>query len=641
MKAKETKWLLLSVLIAITWMIPIGAVSAQAPVLTVEPDTLRADLGGTVSLYAAGTLTFTPTDVVRLVGHGVLPTTYVNGTVLQAEVPGGLDAGTYTLHVQDDQGDVIGTGSIGLMAPPSPTKTPKPKSPPPPGQPILTIRNYSVTPVQVRPGQEFTVTIEVYNNGSRAGENTMAVIPGGTFLPVGDNGHMFGLVHINQTIFVVQRMRVPAAISSGVQNLEVNLSANDYEGNHYEFPQSIAVEVVGGTGGSGAYSGKPQMLIEAVSTDPSVIVPGTPFTMTLRLANHGSRSAVNLLVKPDTEVVIPVQGGGVAAVDAVRIDEVVTMTLPLLLKPGTEGGRRGLAITVEYGDYGGGAYSDQQIVGVNIDSSLANQPQLLIGSYHTTPDEVSPGDRFTLTLGLTNVGGGDAQRITLALGGEEGDKLGVFVPIEGSNVTFVPGVSAGETMTVTLALLISGDAETKAHNLPVALAYDTAAGTREKDTQQVSLMVRRRPEFRVAFYRPVEGMAMVGQPFQLPIELINASSARFVVSELEAAADRLEFLEESSVYVGALESGGAWTLDTTVLAMEPGPVDVTVNVYYTDDLNQTRVFSQVLTVDVMGIPSIMEDEEGGNGLPGQQAVEPPSIWDLILRFIKGLLGLGS
>lgn len=641
MKAKETKWLLLSVLIAIAVMIPMVAVSAQAPVLTVEPDTLRADLGGTVSLYAAGTLTFTPTDVVRLVGHGVLPTTYVNGTVLQAAVPGGLDAGTYTLQVQDDQGSVIGTGSIGLVAPPSPTKTPKPKSPPPPGQPILTIRSYSVTPVQVRPGQEFTVTIEVYNNGSRAGENTMAVIPGGTFLPVGDNGHMFGQIQINQTFFVVQRMRVPAAISSGVQNLEVNLSANDYEGNHYEFPQSISVEVVGGTGGSGAYNGKPQMLIEAVSTDPSVIVPGTPFTMTLRLTNHGSRSAVDLLVKPDTEVVIPVQGSGVAAVDAVRIDEVVTMTLPLLLKPGTEGGRRGLAITLEYGDYSGGGYSDQQIVGVTIDSSLANQPQLLIDSYHTTPDEVSPGDRFTLILGLANVGGGDAQRITLALGGEEGDKLGVFVPIGGSNVSFVPGVNAGETMTVTLALLISGDAETKAHNLPVALAYDTAAGTREKDTQQVSLMVRRRPEFRVAFYRPVEEMAMVGQPFQLPIELINTSSARFVVSELEATGDNLEFLEESSVYVGTLESGGAWTLDTTVLAMEPGPADVTVNVYYTDDLNQTRVFSQVLTVDVMGMPSIMEDEEGGNGLPGQQAVEPLGFWGLILRFIKGLLGLGS
>jgi hypothetical protein len=246
-----------------------------------------------------------------------------------------------------------------------------------------------------------------------------------------------------------------------------------------------------------------------------------------------------------------------------------------------------------------------------------------------------------LTLSLANVGGGDAQRITLALGGEEGDNLGVFVPVKGSNVSFVSSVDAGETTTVTLALLISGDADTKAHNLPVALAYDTAAGTREKDTQQVSLMVRRRPEFKISFYRPVDGMAMVGQPFQLPIELINASSARFVVSELEATGDRLEFLEEPSTYVGALDSGGSWTLDTMVLAMEPGPVDVIVNAYYVDDLNQTRVFSQVLSINVIEMPGMMDEEGGGNGFLDQEPVQPPSFWDLVLRFFKGLLGLGS
>jgi hypothetical protein len=641
MDAKKTKWFLLSVLIAVTWVILAVAVSAQGPELVVEPDRLRADLGGTVSIYVTGTLTFTSTDVVRLVGHGILPTTYVNATALQAEIPAGLDVGRYTLRVQDEAGDVKGTGSVRLVASPSPTETPKPESPPPSGQPILTIRNYSVTPLQVRPGQQFTVTVEVYNNGSRAGENTMAVVPGGTFLPVGNNGHMFGQVHINHTFVVVQRMRVPSGTPNGVQSLQVNLSANDYEGNHYEFPQSISVEVVGGSSGSGSYSGKPQVLIEAVSTDPPVIVPGTPFTMTLRLTNRGNRSAVNVLAQADTEVVIPTQGGGVAAISAIRIDETVTMTLPLLLKPGKEGGRQGLAITVEYGDYGGGGYSDQQMVGVTIDSSLANQPQLLIDSYHTTPEEVSPGDQFTLTLSLANVGGGDAQRITLALGGEEGDNLGVFVPVKGSNVSFVSSVDAGETTTVTLALLISGDADTKAHNLPVALAYDTAAGTREKDTQQVSLMVRRRPEFKISFYRPVDGMAMVGQPFQLPIELINASSARFVVSELEATGDRLEFLEEPSTYVGALDSGGSWTLDTMVLAMEPGPVDVIVNAYYVDDLNQTRVFSQVLSINVIEMPGMMDEEGGGNGFLDQEPVQPPSFWDLVLRFFKGLLGLGS
>ncbi len=638
---ERVKWLVASVLIAGAMCAGlVGIVAAQTPVL-VEPDTLRTDQGGTVSIYATGTLTFSPTDTVRLVGYGILPTTYVNSTVLQATVPSGLAAGAHTLQVLDDVGGVIVTGTVTLVAPPAPTKTPKPKSPPPPGQPILTIRNYSVTPPQVRPGQEFTVAAEVYNNGSRAAENTMAVIPGGTFVPVGENGHFFGQVHINHTFVVSQRMRVPAGTPNGVHGLQIDLSANDYEGNHYDFPQTVVVEVVGGSSGTGADTGRPRVLIEDAATDPPVIAPGAPFTLTLRLANRGNRTAINVMVEADAAVVVPVTGGGIASVDIVRINEAATVTLPLLLKPGKEGGRQGLAITIEYGDYSGGSHSDQQTVGVTIDTSLANQPQLLIAAYQTTPEEISPGDSFTLTLELSNVGGGDAQRITLALGGEEGEKLGAFVPVGGGNVSFVPSVEAGEVETVALRLLVSGDAETKAHNLPVALEYDTAAGTREKDTQQVSLVVHRRPQFEISFYRPVEGTAMVGQPFPLPIEVINASSARFTVSKLEATGDRLEFLEEPSTYVGPLESGGSWTLDALAMAMESGPVDVIVNVHYVDDLNQTRVVSQVLTIEVMEMPN-MEGPGGpiGPGFPEAPA-EQPGFWGLVLRFLKGLLGLGS
>lgn len=485
----------------------------------------------------------------------------------------------------------------------------------------------------MRPGQEFTVTIEVYNNGSRAGENTMAVIPGGTFLPVGQNGHMYGTVHINHTFIVAQRMRVPANTASGVQNVTINLSANDWAGDHYDYPQTVAVEVVGGSGGP-APTGQPKILIEGATTDPPVIAPGELFTLTLRLANRGSRTALNVTASADTAVALPAEGSGIASSDIIRIDEAVTVTLPLRLKPGQEGGRQGLNVTIECSDYSGGGYSDQQTVELDVDASLANRSQLLIDGYHTTPEQISPGDGFTLTLRLTNVGGGDAQRLTLSLGGETGEQLGAFVPTGGSNVSFVPHVGAGETVDVALRLLVSGDAGTKAHSLPVALAYDTAGGTREKSTQQVSLMVRRRPAFKVSFYRPVEG-ALAGQPFKLSVQVLNGSNAKFNVPELEVVGEQLEFLEETSTYVGDLDPGGSWNLDTTAQAAEPGPVDVTVNVHYVDDLNQTQVVSQTLTFEVQDAGRSDFD------FPGEMEVQPESLWHKTLRAVKGFLGLGS
>lgn len=49
-------------------------------------------------------------------------------------------------------------------------------------------------------------------------------------------------------------------------------------------------------------------------------------------------------------------------------------------------------------------------------TALDDRPQLIIENYQTRPESLTPGDTFTLTLRLTNVGGGDAQRLTLTLG---------------------------------------------------------------------------------------------------------------------------------------------------------------------------------------------------------------------------------
>ncbi|HOT91024.1 MAG TPA: hypothetical protein PLJ78_02990 [Anaerolineae bacterium] len=635
---KNIKWIFVAGLTLLLSLGIVAWVTAQTPI-TVEPTTLRTDLGGSISIYATGTLTFTEGYTVRLVNYGVLATNYINPTVLQAVVPAGLDAGDYTLWVLDTTGITVGAGSLRLVNPPAPTATPKPSSPPPPGRPILTIRNYTVEPLQVRPGQEFTVTIEVYNNGSRAGENTMAVFPGGTFIPLGDKGHLFWQVHINATFVATQRFRAPTSITNGIHNVEVQLSANDWEGNHYDYPATIPVEVIGASTGA-APTGKPKVLIESVSTTPAVVTPGTPFSLTLVLANRGSRTAVNIMTGADPASAVPASGGNVVSTDLLRIDESVTVTLPLLLKPVKEGGRQGLTIALEYSDYSGGSYSDQQTVGIDIDTSLANRPQLLINAYRTDPTSISPGDSFTLTLELANVGGGNAQRVTLALGGEDGEQLGAFVPIGGSNVSFVPDVAAGQTTVLTMRLMVAGNAETRAHNLPVALAYDTGTGTREKGTQRISLMVFRRPKFQASFYRPVEGTAMVGQPMPLPIEVVNAGTARFNVTKLEAVGEGWEFVGENSTYVGNLDPGGSWTLDATAIPLTPGPLDVVVNVYYVDDLNQTQAYSQTLTVEAMEMP---QPGDGESPFPPEEQPEAPpeTLMQKILRFIKGFLGLGS
>jgi hypothetical protein len=600
----------------------------QLALTGVEPDTLTSETGGTLSIYGSG---FTTATVARLVGFGLLDTTYVNSTALMAVVPAGIPAGAYDLQVSDAITSVTLPSALTIVAAtpvPGPTAIPTPKPTTVPGQPILTIRNYHVEPSRAVVGREFVVTIQVYNTGSRAG-NTMVTFPGGTFLPVGETGHLLAQLHINHTAAVTQVMRVPSGLSSGSYNLQVNLSANDYEGNHYEYPETVAVEVVG------VGHGRPQLVIEAAQTEPAALGPGDIFSLTLRLANRGDRTATRVVVgAASADLAVPAGGSNVVAAEPVGINRTVTVTLPLVLGEVTQAGRLSLDISLEYGDYTGGSYADQQSVGLEVSTALADRPQLLVAGYRTAPESLAPGAVFTLTLEVTNVGGGEAQRLTLTLGGEGGSGLAPFAPLRSGNVKFVPHLDAGGTVEVVQQLVVDGSADPGAYSLPVALAFDDARGTRHTDSQLISLLVRRRPHLQIGFYRAVE-VTIAGQPFALPVEVTNIGRTLVNVSTLEISSEQLE-ISAGALYLGPLDGGTSGSLEATAVAQEGGTAEVLVTVHYLDDFDQPQVVTQTLTVEVEEPPEAPPGAEQAG-----QEQEEEGFWDKVLRFLRGLLGLGS
>ena len=594
----------------------------------IEPPVLVSQDGGTLSIYGSG---FTTATVVRLVDVGLLETTYVNSTALKAAVPRGVLPGVYDLEVSDGGLSATMGGALTIVAAtpiPGPTPLPTPKPTPVPGRPVLTIRNYAVEPSRVVAGREFVVTVEVYNTGSRAGENTMVTFPGGTFVAVGETGHLLWQLHINHTAVVTQVMRVPANLASGSYNLQANLSANDWEGNHYEYPQTIAVEVISIT------TGRPQLVIEAAETEPAVLGPGDAFSLTLHLANRGSRTATQVAVgTASADLAVPASGSNVIVVEQIGIDQVTTVTLPLVLGEVTQAGRLSMEIALDCSDYSGGSYTTRQSVGLEVNTALADRPQLIIAGYHTAPDPLAPGDPFTLTLEVNNVGGGEAQRLTLTLGGEGGSGLAPFAPLQSSNVKFVPSLAAGATLELSQRLVVDGGAESKAYSLPVALAFDDAHGTRRTDSQLISLLVSRRPHFQIGFYQPVVTVT-VGIPFMLPVEVTNIGRTLVNVSTLEVTSAQLD-IQDGSLYLGPLDGGTSGSLEAMATARQGGTAEVVVSVHYLDDFEQPQVVTKTLTIPVE------EPATAPAGAAENAQEQGGGFWDKVLRALRGLLGLGS
>lgn len=639
----------LLVLIIAFQLKPVTLVMAQSPLETppaplsttltisnIEPASLNAPAGGTLSIYGSG---FTDACVVRLVNYGLLNTTFINPTSLTAQVPVGVPGGTYDLEISDGMRTTRYNRALTILAP---TPTPVPTSaplPPPPGRPILTIKNYRVEPQKVRAGQDFAVTIEIYNNGSRAGENTMATFPGNSFIPVGESGHLLWQLHINHTVVVNQVLRAPASLASGIYQVHVNLSANDWEGSHYEYPQTIPVEVVG----LAPVTGQPRVTIVNANTIPEQLIPGNPFTLTMQLANRGSRTAVNVFARCVSEAILPAVGSDAVSTPKIGIEETTQVTLPLILETSVAGGPEKLEIALTYEDYDGSLYTNQETISVDVNASLIMRPQVLIQGYHTTPAFVRPGDTFTLSIDVTNVGGEAAQRLTLALGGENGAALEPFSPLQTGNVSFVEHLRTDSIAEIKWKLIVDGASPAKAYNLPVAIAYDDLHGVRHSETQRLSLIIRHRPELQVMFYREPEELS-IDVPSLVSLEILNVGKGTVNATGISATGEKLDIQEEGTPFIGQIAEGGSAPLDITITPHEAGSTAIVVFVDYRDDFNQTQQIKLTLPVDIHGNTSPgagLPRQDDTSGLVPDMNAKDQTLWQRLSQILKGFMGFGS
>ena len=157
--------------------------------------------------------------------------------------------------------------------------------------------------------------------------------------------------------------------------------------------------------------------------------------------------------------------------------------------------------------------------------------------------------------------------------------------------------------------------------------------------EQISLVVRVLPQLLFNFYRPLQP-AVVGQPIDLPIEILNVGRKAVASNEAELVSSDLS-VETAKIYVGPLDSGIPFTWDARATADSPGEKRFTIRVHYIDDFNQPQVFEGERTIAVEAAPEVDSAGPDGQGAPGKDPApeEPQRPW--LIRLLRGLFGLGS
>jgi hypothetical protein len=222
--------------------------------------------------------------------------------------------------------------------------------------------------------------------------------------------------------------------------------------------------------------------------------------------------------------------------------------------------------------------------------------------------------------------------VVLHLGGEGG--LEPFIPIDASNVRFTPSLLLGSDEDISLSLLVDGDADGGTYSMEITLTYENVLGVRSSEQETIGLVVMTQPMLEVDLFEPVAKPLVVGEAFEIPIEVINVGRHLARVSTIELISESLD-VAGGSLYLGQLDPGTSGALVAVAVADKAGTANATVWVHYLDDLNQPQKVMHELAFEIKpGIPP-QENQTGPGDVLEQDFLQ------ILGRVLLGLFGLGG
>ena len=505
-------------------------------------------------------------------------------------------------------------------------------------RPIIIVEGFEADPGRPAAGSQFHLSLHVRNVGEHTAENVELVLSSDTFLPAGQGAVLHvNLVKRSDDATVDTDLTVAAGATAGVHALNIALRWDDSHGGSYTDQTSIGIE----TGGAGTQR---PVIILAGSRLPGRVAPGAPFTLVLDLMNTGAREARNLICSV-TNGPLSLQGTGTGEPISLPAGGRATVNLRVQAAQMQSPGAATQTVELRYDDPDGVRYTESQTLGVNVTGDAAIGPMPMVDSYSLDPPELHPGSVFELTMNVMNTGIGDALTTRLALGGGSapassssgasssgGTSLGVFAPLETSNVRFLNRLKAGETRTVTQKMVVDGAAKPGVYVLTVGFSFVDPNGQAMQSSEVVSLLVSRPVNLTL---NPTTMVTQVleAEAVPLSVELVNAGSAAVNVNNAEVTGDKLIAVTDgASRFIGQLDSGASDTVEATLLPQAVGKSVVTVVVNYTDDFNRPQKIERKFEFQVEKAPEIS---------PQDTLDKPKDDGNIILRILKGLLGLGA
>ncbi len=361
--------------------------------------------------------------------------------------------------------------------------------------------------------------------------------------------------------------------------------------------------------------GSPILIVESYSTSPNPVGSGDKFTLTVTLKNIGTKFAEGIVASLNGGSQF-VQLGPAAQVG--QIDPGFTATFTLEVQAASlSTGAYDLGLNLAYRIGTSGEFSQPRTVGISVvatGSGVTGDPQVVVESARPLSTPSVAGEAFDLEVVLRNAGPRTAYGVSVAL-----DLNDTLSPAVGSGSSQVGDLDPGESITLTLGLVLDQASASGRVTQTFKLAYRDSTGVEHTSDETASLDLgpaqTASPQLIVAAHSTTPPQPGPGDTFVLNLTVTNvgAGAAKRVLARLggEAGLDPFLPLGTSNVgYAAEIPPGGSVTFTQTLLmdgGAKGGAYPLEVDLDYEDSLAENQSESETIGLLTAVRPQVQID----------------------------------
>ncbi len=224
---------------------------------------------------------------------------------------------------------------------------------------------------------------------------------------------------------------------------------------------------------------------------------------------------------------------------------------------------------------------------VNVNTDIATQKKASFAVHRVLPDQVAPGEEFSVRLTIENTGLTRAGDITVVVNSTQKS-----IALASTGRYYVPSLGPGESYPVELRFTSDRTTPAGINPVTVAITYDNIDGSAMLQTETVGIPFKGKAEMAVSSITTDPVRPVPGSPFTLIVRVENTGTDR--ATSVRAAIDS-SFTGTSEAFIGSIDKDSDAPAIFPMEASRDGTVPVAVSIQYTDDYG-THQFRETTTV---------------------------------------------